>query len=61
MQHYEAREIATNLHRSPRTIEHTIANLCYKLKCDSKMKLVVKISHMHDAMCYFLQKYGCYI
>lgn len=58
---YEASQIAKNLSRSPRTIEHTIANLCYKLQCDSKMKLVVKISHMHDAMCYFLQKYGCYL
>ena len=52
---YEAKQIAHMLHRSPRTVENTIANLCHKLECNSKIELVVKISHMHDVMRHFMQ------
>ncbi|WP_162902326.1 helix-turn-helix transcriptional regulator [Facilibium subflavum] len=52
--YYESREIAKRLNRSPRTVETTISNLCYKLYCKNKAELAAKITQMHESMRYFI-------
>lgn len=48
--YFESKEIALKLHKSPRTIEGTVARLSQKLSCNNKYELAVKISKMHDVM-----------
>lgn len=52
--HYESKEIASKLQKSPRTIEGIIARLLHKLNCNNKYELAVKISKMHDVMRFML-------
>ncbi|WP_119328505.1 helix-turn-helix transcriptional regulator [Cysteiniphilum halobium] len=54
--YFESKEIALKLHKSPRTIEGTIARLSQKLSCNNKYELAVKISKMHDVMRCLMMK-----
>ena len=52
---YNPREISVITHRSTRTVESIIKQLCIKFECDNKYALVAKIGQSHHYMRYFLR------
>jgi DNA-binding CsgD family transcriptional regulator len=50
--HYEVKEIAEYINRSPRTIEGHIASMIQKLKVNNRYELFIKLAQAHEHMRY---------
>ena len=51
---YEAKQIATPLFRSPRTVEGIIGSMTRKLELNNRYELFTKISHSHEHARYLM-------